>query len=57
MNINLLIRDVVLIAIGINVAMIYFSFLLDNKTLLATAGVSLAALLIALALKAYDLFE
>jgi predicted transglutaminase-like cysteine proteinase len=37
--------------------MIYFSFLLDNKTLLATAGVSLAALLIALAIKAYDLFE
>jgi hypothetical protein len=57
MYLNSLIRDMVLIAIGLNIAMLYFSFLLGNMSLLATSGVSLAALLIAMALKAYDLFE
>jgi hypothetical protein len=57
MDLNSLLRDVVLVAIGLNIAMLYFSFLLDDMSLLAMAGVSLSALLIAMALKAYDLFE
>ena len=57
MDLNSLIRDAVLIAIGINISMVYFSFLLGNNVLLATSGVSLAVLIIAIAVKAYDLFD
>ena len=57
MNLNLLLRDIILVAIGLNIAMMYFSFLLGDMTLLATAGVSLSILLIAMAIKAYDLFH
>ncbi len=57
MNLNLLLRDIILIAIGLNIAMMYFSFLLGDMSLLATAGVSLSVLLIAMAIKAYDLFH
>ena len=57
MDLNSLLRDVVLVAIGMNIVMLYFSFLLGDMSLLAMSGVSLAALLIAMALKAYDLFD
>ncbi len=57
MDLNMLIRDAVLIAIGLNIAMLYFSFLLGDMSLFAIAGVSLFALLVSMAIKAYDIFD
>ena len=57
MHLSLILRDIILVAIGINVALSVFGYLLNDQKLLATSLVSLASLLIAIALKAYDLFE
>ena len=57
MHLSLILRDIILVAIGINVALAVFGYLLNDQKLLVMALVSLASLLIAIALKAYDLFE
>ena len=57
MNLSLLLRDVILIAVGINISLLAFSYMLGNKSLLATSAISLASLLVALAIKAYDILD
>ena len=57
MHLSLILRDIILVAIGINICLVVFGYLLGDQKLLATALVSLASLLIAIAIKAYDLFE
>jgi len=57
MTLRSLIRDIILIAIGINMTCVAVGFMLGNNKLVATAFISLASLIVALAIKAYDAFD
>ena len=57
MTLSSLLRDIILVAIGINISLMAVGFMLGNNSLLATSALSLASLLVAIALKAYDIFD
>ena len=57
MTLSSFLRDTILVAIGINVSLMIVGYMLGDQKLFATASVSLASLLIALAIKAYDVFD
>ena len=57
MTLRSFLRDIILIAIGINITCVGVGYMLGNEKLMATAFISLASLIVALAIRAYDIFE
>lgn len=54
---GLFIRDIILVAIGINASLVYFAVILEDNSMMALSAVSLASLIIAMAIKAYDVLD
>jgi len=57
MTLSSFLRDIILVAIGINISLMAVGYMLGGEKLFATAAVSLASLIIAIAIKAYDIFD
>jgi len=57
MTLRSLLRDIILIAIGINITCVAVGYMLGNEKLIATAFISLTSLIVAIAIKAYDIFD